>query len=105
MPKKEISKESIIEALSKIAFGKPNAAIELAYMEKPSRSTIRQLDLSAVSEFKRNSAGSVEIKLIDRVKALEALASMLGGDTDGEQLAEFIHALEEAGEEQTSWQE
>jgi len=99
MEQKNISREDIAAALAKIALSKPNAAIELAYMEKPSRSTISRPDLSAVSEFRRNSAGSVEIKFVDRVKALDTLNAVLGGEADSEQISEFFRALEEAGEE------
>jgi len=95
-----VNRDDILRALQKIAFSRPNAGVELAYMEKPTARTIRQLDLSAVSEFKRNSAGSVEVRFVDRVKALEALYSLLSGQSDGEQIAEFMRALEEAGEEQ-----
>ena len=44
------------------------------------------MDLSAVAEFKRNGNGTVEVKFVDRVKALSALYDMLGGgDADEKQ--------------------
>lgn len=95
---KEVDRQEVIRALVKIALSRPNAAVELAYMDKPARRTICQLDLSAVSEFKRGDRG-VEIKFIDRVKALDTLYSLLGGETDDGQISEFLRALEEAGEE------
>ena len=69
MAKREISREDVLRELKRIALSRPNAGIELAYMEKPTRQMIQRLDLSAVSEFKRNSAGSVELRFIDRVNA------------------------------------
>lgn len=101
--KKELRREDVIEALRKIAFCRPNAAIELAYLEKPSRSAIRAFDLGAVAEFRRKSDGSVEIKFVDRVKALDALYLLLGGGENDGDTNEFLRALEEIGEESTPW--
>lgn len=53
---------------------------------------------AAVAEFKRNGNGTVEVKFVDRVKALSALYDMLGGG-DADEAAEFLQALEQAGEE------
>ena len=104
MAEKEISREDVLRELKKIALSKPNAGIELAYMEKPTRRMIQRLDLSAVSEFKRNSAGAVELRFIDRVKALQTLCELLGGETEEERADEFFRALEEAGGEDAPWQ-
>lgn len=104
MAKREVSREDMLRELRRIALSRPNAGIELAYMEKPSRQMIQRLDLSAVSEFRRNSAGAVELRFIDRVKALQALCELLGGGTDEKQTDEFFRALEEAGGEDVPWQ-
>ena len=104
MAEKEISRGEVLQELKKIALSRPNAAIELAYMDRPERRTIQRLDLSAVSEFKRNSAGAVEIRFVDRVKALQALCEVLDGGADGEQADDFFRALEEAGGEDAPWQ-
>ena len=104
MAKREISREDVLRELKRIALSRPNAGIELAYMEKPTRQMIQRLDLSAVSEFKRNSAGAVELRFIDRVKALQTLCELLGGGTDEAQTDEFFRALEEAGGEDALWQ-
>jgi hypothetical protein len=39
---------------------------------------LSQLDLSLLSEIKRSEKGMVEIKLIDRLRALEQLAGTAG---------------------------
>ena len=104
MAKREISREDVLRELKRIALSRPNAGIELAYMEKPTRQMIQRLDLSAVSEFKRNSAGAVELRFIDRVKALQTLCELLGGVGDETQTDEFFRALEEAGGEDAPWQ-
>ena len=57
-----------------------------------------------MAEFKRGANGTVEIKFVDRVKALGALYEMLGGGDENE-AAEFLQALEQAGEEREPWRE
>lgn len=73
MEKKELGREDVIEALKKIAFGRVNRGVELTYLSEPTAQLIRKMDLSAVAEFKRNANGTVEVKFVDRVKALSAL--------------------------------
>lgn len=53
MGKKEVRREDIIEALKKIAFGRANHGVELAYLEKATPQRVQRMDLSAVAEFKR----------------------------------------------------
>lgn len=91
-----------IEALKEIAFGRVNRGVELTYLSEPTAQLIRKMDLSAVAEFKRNGNGTVEVKFVDRVKALSALYDMLGGG-DADEAAEFLQALEQAGEEKDDW--
>ena len=98
MEKKELGREDVIEALKKIAFGRVNRGVELTYLSEPTAQLIRKMDLSAVAEFKRNANGTVEVKFVDRVKALSALYEMLGTG-DANEAAEFLKALEQAGEE------
>ena len=79
-------------------------SVELTYLSEPTAQLIRKMDLSAVAEFKRNGNGTVEVKFVDRVKALSALYDMLGGG-DADEAAEFLQALEQAGEEREPWRE
>ena len=102
--RRELRREDVLEALRRIALSRPNAAVELAYMDSPSRRTIQGLDLWAVSEFKRNSAGAVEIRFLDRVKALDTLGAMLGGG-EASEAAEFFRALGEMSGEDEAWPE
>ena len=55
MGKKEVRQEDVIEALKKIAFGKANHGVELAYLEKATPQRVQRMDLSAVAEFKRGA--------------------------------------------------
>lgn len=100
--KKDVRREDVIEALKEIAFGRVNRGVELTYLSEPTAQLIRKMDLSAVAEFKRNGNGTVEVKFVDRVKALSALYDMLGGG-DADEAAEFLQALEQAGEEKDDW--
>ena len=86
--------EKIRRQLRKMAFGKPNDCVKLALCEDVD---IEKLDLSMLTEIKRSEKGTVEIKLIDRLQALEQLATV----ADGEQtdMDDFLKALQGGGEE------
>ena len=88
-----VSRADVTRRLAELAFGKANDCVRLALEDEPELS---RLDLSLLSEVKRNEKGTVEIKLIDRLKALEQLALAAGEDSDGAK--EFLRALQESGE-------
>ena len=93
----QISREDVTRRLAELAFGQPNDCVRLALEEVPD---LKGLDLSLLSEIKRSEKGMVEIKLIDRLKALEQLADS-AGDNSG-QVEAFLKALRpERDEEQT----
>ena len=71
-----------------MAFGKVNDCVKLALSEYED---IAKLDLSMLTEIKRNEKGSVEIKLADRTKALEQLAAL--AESEGCTAEEFLDAL------------
>ena len=83
-----LRREDVARRLAEIAFGKANDCVKLAMEEDI---CLDNLDLSLLSEVKRNDKGTVEIKLIDRLKALEQLAAMVGADTH--QAEEFLRSL------------
>lgn len=89
----QIRRQDVTRRLAELAFGKANDCVRLALEDDPQLS---KLDLSLLSEVKRNDKGTVEIKLIDRLKALEQLAQAAGEDGDGAR--EFLRALRESGE-------
>ena len=90
-----IRREDVTRRLAELAFGKANDCVRLALEEAPK---LGKLDLSLLSEIKRNEKGTVEIKLIDRLKALEQLAQLAEGD--GSDLESFLKALQ-GGEDGT----
>lgn len=92
--KGKVSRADVIRRLAELAFGKANDCVRLALEDDP---RLNRLDLSLLSEIKRNEKGTVEIKLIDRLKALEQLSQAAGDDQGGAEA--FLQALRESGEE------
>ena len=89
----EIRRQDVTRRLAELAFGKANDCVKLALEDAP---CLDELDLSLLSEVKRNEKGTVEIKLIDRLRALEQLVQTAGEpQTD---LNNFLQALQ-GGEE------
>lgn len=89
----EIRRQDVTRRLAELAFGNANDCVKLALEENL---CLDKLDLSLLSEVKRNDKGTVEIKLIDRLRALEQLAQTAGeekSDVDA-----FLQALQ-GGEE------
>ena len=85
----EIRRQDVTRRLAELAFGKANDCVRLALEDEPS---LGKLDLSLLSEVKRNDKGTVEIKLIDRLRALEQLAQVAQeNDSD---LETFLQALQ-----------
>ena len=92
--KQRIQREDVTRRLAELAFGKANDCVRLALEDEP---RLDKLDLSLLSEVKRNDKGTVEIKLIDRLQALEQLATVADGErTD---MDDFLKALQGGGEE------
>lgn len=89
----EIRRRDVTRRLAELAFGKANDCVRLALEDDPS---LDRLDLSLLSEVKRNDKGTVEIKLIDRLRALEQLA--LVAEEEKTDLESFLQALQEEGE-------
>lgn len=90
----KIRREDVTRRLAELAFGKPNDCVRLALEDMPD---LDELDLSLLSEIKRSEKGMVEIKLIDRLRALEQLTASAGAD--GSEMEEFLKALQQAAEE------
>ena len=69
-----LGQEDIARRAAELAFGRSNDCVRLAMEKEPD---LDRLDLSLLAEIKKNGSGGVEIKLADRMKALEYLAQML----------------------------
>jgi hypothetical protein len=88
-----IRRQDVVRRMAELAFGKANDCVRLVLEDDP---LVEKLDLSLLSEVKRNEKGTVEIKLIDRLKALEQLAAVAGEGSD--ELEQFLTALKGGGE-------
>ena len=86
----EIRRRDVTRRLAELAFGKANDCVRLALEDDP---LLDKLDLSLLSEVKRNDKGTVEIKLIDRLRALEHLA--LVAEEEKTDLEALLQALQE----------
>lgn len=93
----QLRREDVLRRLSQLAFGRVNDAVFLAL--HPGEADPQALDLSAVAEWKVTDKGGVEVKLVDRVRALEALCGLLedGGSDGARDLYQVL--AEAAGEE------
>ena len=79
-----------------LACAKVNDAVKLAYLPQEERDAIGRLNLTALAEFRRSGAGTVEMRFVDRMKALETLLELLSPDSE-EQLESFLQRMEEDG--------
>ena len=90
----EIRRQDVTRRLAELAFGKANDCVKLALEENL---CLDELDLSLLSEVKRNDKGTVEIKLIDRLRALEQLAQTAGEEkTDVDAFLQALQGGEDA---------
>lgn len=96
----QLRREDVLRRLAQLAFGRANDAARLAL--RPGAVDPEGLDLSAVSELKVTDKG-VEVKLVDRVRALETLCSLLESDGDGGAEALYQALAEGCGETEEGW--
>lgn len=92
--------EDTVRRMVQLAFGRANDCVKLALQEHPD---VDSLDLSLLSEIKRNEKGTVEIKLMDRVRVLERLLALERGGED--EAAAFFRAMQGACGEAGAWEE
>ena len=88
-----VTRQDVRRLLAELACGKVNDCVRLALEEQP---CLEKLDLRLLGAVKRNDNGTVEIKLIDRVKVLERLEQAM--DDGGDGIGELLRAL--GGEEE-----
>ena len=97
----QIQREDVLRRMTQLAFGQANDAVRLAL--SPGTVELEKLDLSAVAELKVTDKGGVEIKLVDRIRALESLFHMLESSGEGN-ASELYQVLAEAAGEEGSWE-
>lgn len=87
--KKPLGPQDVTRRMEELAFGRVNDCVKLALLDD---CDIDGLDLSLLAEIKRGAGGAVEVKLINRMQALELLAARVGGQ-HGE-AESFLRALQ-----------
>ena len=92
--KSPLDREALLEQMGKLACARVNHADKLAYLREEERDAMGRQDLSALTEFRRSGAGTVEMKFTDRMRALERLLE-LSGPSGEEQLERFLQRMEE----------
>ena len=96
--KRERRLNTLMRRMERLAGGRVNDAVKLAFLDGERVDEIDNLDLSALTEFKRSGNGTVEIKRMDRVAVLEKIAAMLERGEEDEADA-FLRALERPGDQ------
>lgn len=89
----KLTREDVALRLAELAFGRANDCVKLVL--EPG-TEVEGLDLSLLTELKRNEKGTLEIRLVDRLRALEQLALL--AQNNGTDLESFLKALQESGE-------
>ena len=89
----KIRREDVARRLAELAFGKVNDCVRLVLENDPD---VGKLDLGQLCEIKRNEKGTVEIKLVDRLRALEQLCLL--AEQEGTDVESFLKALNGGGE-------
>lgn len=88
-----VTRTDVIRRLAELAFGRCNDCVKLVL---DGQVAAEKLDLSLLSEVKRNEKGTVEIRLVDRLQALEQLAALV--QDSGSDLESFLTALQGGAE-------
>ena len=89
-----LTREDVARRLAELAFGKANDCVRLVLSEDVK---IDGLDLSLLTELKRNDKGTLEVRLVDRLNALEQLAAL--AQSSGTDLESFLQAMQGSGAE------
>ena len=89
----KLTRADVVRRLGELAFGRANDCVRLVLEEG---ADLGKLALSLLAEVRRSEKGAVEVKLADRLQALEQLTTLVQESTG--ELDAFLDALR--GEEQ-----
>ena len=99
MGRRKVRDGDIACRLMELACGRANDVMKLALLEPGDYGALDQLDLTMLAEMRRTEKGLVEVKLHDRIRALELLTGLLeerGGRKREREAEMFFEALEQA---------
>lgn len=94
---KAVGRQDVLRRMMGLATGSANDAVKLAYLTEERQEEIDRLELGCLTEFKRNSNGTVEVKLTDRAAVLEKLLEQLKEEENAAPAA-FLQALDQPEE-------
>jgi len=89
----QVRRKDVVRRLAELAYGNCNDCVRLVLEDQLD---LQALDLSLLSEVKRNEKGTVEVRLLDRLRILEQLERLTGEESMG--MEAFLKGLE-GGEE------
>ncbi len=90
----ERQKKKLRRGFEQLAFGSVTDAVRLLFEEELTRAALDEMNLFNVAEIKRLKGGGMEIKFVDRLKALQCLEQMdMAAENDG---GDFYRALEQS---------
>lgn len=96
MKSERMWRDDVLRRLERLADLKANDAVKLAFLSEKQVRDIDEMDLRALTELKRHGNGAVEIKLVDKVLALEKLCEIARKGGDGAEA--LLRALESSVE-------
>ena len=85
----ELNRQDVLRLLGELAYGRVNDCVKLVLQEQEDPG---QLDLSLLTEVKRNEKGTVEVKLVDRLQVLKLLAELAGEENGSMEV--FLKAVQ-----------
>ena len=95
---KKSDTQLVIDGLKKLAFGKVNDAVTLAFAEEiPPPELLAKMRLFYISSVKRVKGGGVEVQFFDRQKALEKLYEYALANQNGKISESLLKALSDSG--------
>lgn len=94
MQERRRDRERLLRKMEQVASCRVNDAVKLAFLEGQWTEQIDGMELTALTELKRNGNGTVEMKFINRVAVLERLLELTDGG-DSEKAEAFFRALEQ----------
>jgi len=89
-----MKRKSVERAAERLLKSRVNDGVRLAYMRPEELEGLDDMELAAVTEFRRSKDGSVEIKFLDRLAVLKWLMEMEENDPWAEQLYDALEGKE-----------
>ena len=90
---KQLNREAVLQSVLALAKAKANDAVRLTFIKEEQTGSLGRLDLTALKEFKRSAGGVTEIKLIDRVAALELLLEQMEEKSTQDGLLQVLDSM------------